>query len=417
MSQTLLKSIAIKNYRSCLNTDVDLHPQLSVLIGPNGSGKTNILQAIMLLKKLAFHDHYLRRFPEARGVSSDIRAVFDLEKRHATLRASVSTHADDSNRDVVEDSAQRWRFMSSDKRKISLEIPLSFPNDYRNRRFRLYPPGARPTRGQLTLWNAKELDPKAAWAFRDLERISQFCAGFRYYGASQFTNPSSCPVSFEIEADGRASGPVHLSGHAKLLYDIYSARKGASAEKYEQFMDIVGPSGLGLISGLSFREILTSSIDHTVSVGGKIEKRPKRKTLVVPQFRIGRQRLSPNQLSEGTFKTLALLFHVIISESTAVLIEEPEVCVHHGLLASILELIKSYSDQKQIILSTHSDYVLDRVSPDNVFRVTNNKARGTEVNHIPKSMTVKEMNALRRYLDTEGNLGEFWREGGLGDRS
>jgi predicted ATPase len=102
--------------------------------------------------------------------------------------------------------------------------------------------------------------------------------------------------------------------------------------------------------------------------------------------------------------------------STALLIEEPEVCVHHGLLSSILELIKSFSKRKQMILSTHSDYVLDHVSPENVYKVSSEPLAGTVVSHITKSMTAKELLALRDYLEREGNLGEYWREGGLGDR-
>jgi hypothetical protein len=200
------------------------------------------------------------------------------------------------------------------------------------------------------------------------------------------------------------------------LFEIYSASKVSTNSRYEQFIDIVGRKGLGLISDITFREVPTSSIDHSVRVGGKIEIRRRRKLLVVPQFRIGKQRLSPNQLSEGTFKTLALLFNVITTDSAALLIEEPEVCVHHGLLASILELIKSYSEQKQMIISTHSDYVLDHVAPENVFRVTFDRTLGTTAQYIPKSMSSRELAALRTYLEREGNLGEFWREGGLGDR-
>jgi predicted ATPase len=151
-------------------------------------------------------------------------------------------------------------------------------------------------------------------------------------------------------------------------------------------------------------------------VGGKVERRKRNRLLVIPQFRLGKQKLSPNQLSEGTFKTLALLFHLITDDATAVLIEEPEVCVHHGLLSSILELIKTASHRKQIILSTHSDYVLDHVSPENVFQISFDKAKGTVARHVPKSMTAREYAALREYLASEGNLGEYWREGGLGDR-
>jgi predicted ATPase len=181
-------------------------------------------------------------------------------------------------------------------------------------------------------------------------------------------------------------------------------------------MEIVGPKGLSLIDDLTFREVKSSSTEYSVRVGGKVERRRRENLLVIPQFKIGRQTLSPNQLSEGTFKTLALLFHIITEDSTALLIEEPEVCVHQGLLSSILELVKSYSNHKQMIMSTHSDYVLDHVRPDNVYRVSLQKAHGTIARPIRKTMTSKEFAALRDYLERDGNLGEYWREGGLGDR-
>ena len=90
--------------------------------------------------------------------------------------------------------------------------------------------------------------------------------------------------------------------------------------------------------------------------------------------------------------------------------------MHHGLLSSILEIVKTYSQHKQMIISTHSDYVLDRVSPENVFRVTFDKSSGTLARRIPEAMNRKEYSALRVYLEQDGNLGEYWREGGLGDQ-
>lgn len=139
----------------------------------------------------------------------------------------------------------------------------------------------------------------------------------------------------------------------------------------------------------------------------------KEKILVIPQFIIGRNELSPSQLSEGTFKTITLLFYLTTEKSSALLIEEPEVCVHHGLLSSIVELIKIYSGDKQIILSTHSDFVLDQVEPRNVYKVTRDKNEGTVVAPIEKSMSAAELSALKYYLQAEGNLGEYWRHGGL----
>ena len=201
-----------------------------------------------------------------------------------------------------------------------------------------------------------------------------------------------------------------------MLHAMYSASRAEGNRQYQRFIELVGPKGLRLIDDLTFRVVRSSSTEYSVRVGGKLERRKRENRLVIPQFKIGRQVLSPNQLSEGTFKTLVLLFHLITDDSSALLIEEPEVCVHHGLLASILEIIKSSSNRKQIILSTHSDFVLDHVRPENVLRVTFDKSLGTLVQSIKKTMTAKEFSALRDYLDTTGNLGEYWREGGLGDR-
>jgi predicted ATPase len=100
-------------------------------------------------------------------------------------------------------------------------------------------------------------------------------------------------------------------------------------------------------------------------------------------------------------------------QSSALLIKEPEVCVHHGLLSSIMELIKDYSKRKQIVVSTHSDFVLDRVEPRNVYQVTRSAEDGTDIRHLAKEMSAQEMKALKNYLETEGNLGEYWRHGGF----
>src|SRR5438132_8423464 len=48
----MIETLEIRNYRSCVDTSLVLQSDLSVLIGPNGSGKTNVLNAILLLKKL-----------------------------------------------------------------------------------------------------------------------------------------------------------------------------------------------------------------------------------------------------------------------------------------------------------------------------------------------------------------------------
>src|SRR3989344_5232748 len=44
-----LLSLGLKNFRNFSQKKIDFDPKLTVIIGPNGSGKTNILEAVLLL--------------------------------------------------------------------------------------------------------------------------------------------------------------------------------------------------------------------------------------------------------------------------------------------------------------------------------------------------------------------------------
>lgn len=411
----MLKRIVIENYRSCLRTRIDLHPKLSVLIGPNGTGKTNILQAIMLLKKLAQPPDFHGRSSVKPRTTSRIVATFGAGRATARLSARVGVQTSESNSDIMLDASQRWLIKGPRGERFATGLPLGVTAAYARgkapRRIlavgdRLYWPG-------VGIFSSREVP---AWAQPVLERVARHCLGIRYYGASQFTSPGTCPASFEIGLEGRHRVLRRIHGHARTLYDMYSVWKNPGRD-FKRFIEIVGPSGLRLIDDLTFKEVQSSSTEYSVRVGGKIERRKRKNLLIIPQFRIGKQTLSPNQLSEGTFKTLALLFHLMTEDSTALLIEEPEVCIHHGLLSSVLEIVKSHSELRQVVLSTHSDFVLDHVRPENVFRVTLEKSGGTAARHIQTTMTKREFAALREYLEKVGNLGEYWREGGFGDLS
>jgi energy-coupling factor transporter ATP-binding protein EcfA2 len=331
----MLKRIKIQSYRSCFNTTFECHPNLSVLIGPNGSGKTNILQAIMLLNRMMHQDTWRYLQTPAGGLASQLDFDFNVGRARAHLSTLVSTQTDDSNKDEVTRSRQRWTYFS---RNITFKTDNSLPL-ISGDSFITYSTAPIYQRGRMILRSRSLLNKQPKWS-RDAQlEIAYFCSKIRYYGASQFTNPGACPISFEIEREGKERKASRLTGHAKLLYDIYSASRSTDTEKFSRFFEIVGPNGLKLVDKISFKEVQTSSVNFTVKVGGRVEKRRRRQLLIIPQFRIGRQLLSPNQLSEGTFKTIALLFYVVTDESSALLIEEPEVCIHHGLLSSVLSVI------------------------------------------------------------------------------
>ncbi|HSR07704.1 MAG TPA: AAA family ATPase [Bryobacteraceae bacterium] len=416
----MLKSLTIEGYRSCAHTSLDLDTNLSVLIGANGSGKTNILQAILLLRKLVNLQPHRPNEPPG-TINPKLTAVYRIGDYQLQMDARVEAYTSESNNDIVTNVQEKWTVDHKENRTV-LNVPLvvTIGKDI-HEQFFMYASlikGADKSRKNMVQFmedNPVQAIPLAIRAH--LNNVAAFCKGIKYYGASQFTNPGSCAVSFEIDVDG--AGTLYRSsrheGHTRILYDMYRAYKKTDDPRFQQFLDVVGPQGVRLIDTVTFKEVETSATEHLVRVGGNVEIKKRKRLLVIPQFRIGRLRISPNQLSEGTFKTLVLLFHVVTADSTALLIEEPEVCIHHGLLSSILELIKLYSRNKVVIISTHSDFVLGSVDPENVHSVTYNRDEGTIVRHIRKTMSEQEYDALRKYLRTEGNLGEYWRHGGLSD--
>lgn len=408
----ILNAVRIEGFRSCERVSFSPHRQLSVLIGPNGSGKTNILQAITLITTAA--SRYPRhRSGEITASKSRILAEFLVGKVNLTLRSTLSYALDEDNKEAVIDARDEWRLgrIAERENKEWTDIPSAFLLASSNLPYNLRIQGRqyRIMRSALPTTNKKRATDLEKYA----KRAAEFLSRITYYSAAQFTNPLKCPSSIEIDEDGDLVGSGRSRReHQQFLFDLFRLSEGEST-KYEAYKSLIGRKGLNLISDVHWKKVLVPSSVVEVRTGGKIVRRKRQRVLLVPSVTIGSDRISFSQLSEGTFKTIALIFYLVTDNSDLLLIEEPEVCVHHGLLASVIELIKAQSREKQIIFSTHSDFVLDQVDPENVFSVTRQNSGSTTIKSLASGYSQKRIEALREFLHTTGNLGEFWRQGGL----
>ena len=52
-----ISHVRLKGYKSIIDTKVDLHPGLNIIIGPNGSGKTNFLEFLEKILHVHFPPH------------------------------------------------------------------------------------------------------------------------------------------------------------------------------------------------------------------------------------------------------------------------------------------------------------------------------------------------------------------------
>jgi hypothetical protein len=352
-----------------------------------------------------------------------MRVVFRVGDTRVGYSASINYVTTEQNADDIVSAVENWDIGFQDGSVGRSELPLSvlrIPSresfwmlaEHMSWKERQKSP-SMPIQEIASRISAEMVEP----AFKPvLVEVAKFVSKMNYYSASQFTNPSDCPPFFELESEGLSSRRYGYArgGHTRFLRDLYNLKE-KNMIGFQEYCSLVGKEGVNLVDRIDFHPVDLPSSDIELRSGGEIVKKKVRRTLIVPHFVIHGAKLSPAQLSEGTFKTLAVLLYLSTDKSDLLLLEEPEVCIHHGLLSSLIELVKTYSREKQIVLSTHSDYVVDLLKPENVLLVRKTKKEGTVVSQLTAAMSAKNYEALKNYLGISGNLGEYWRHTGFED--
>lgn len=397
-----IKKFDIFNYRSCIKTRVEILTDLTTLIGINRVGKSNILNSIQLLKRINRNRYFHQPSLFEKLSHTRLELLLEIDGQIFNLKADIYYDTNESNIEEIYSAELKVKNITKTNSKwLEIDADLFEFVDYVNKT------SSKVDVNQIRLRKDKPIEE-----VRFAIELITYLTNISYYSATQFSDPTKCPISLELE-DSRLVRPYRKSKtHEQFLYDLYRAYK-TDEKSFKKYINTVNQNGIGLIDNITFFDHNIPSSSLKVRAGGQVQKIDKVKNIVVPSIIIDGLNLSPNQLSEGTFKTLALVFYILNDESDLLLIEEPEVCVHHGLLSSVIELIKTQSKHKQIFISTHSDYVLDKLEPENIILVKRTKETGTIANSLPKSLSKNDFKALKDYLKESGNLGEYWKEGGF----
>ena len=116
-----------------------------------------------------------------------------------------------------------------------------------------------------------------------------------------------------------------------------------------------------------------------------------------------------SRLSDGTVQYMALLSILLHPDPPPlVCIEEPELGLHPDLLPELAKLLIDASHRMQLIVTTHSDILVDALTevPESV--VVCEKHKGSTV------MKRLSGNELSAWLQDDYGLGQLWRKGELG---
>ncbi|MCX6865307.1 MAG: AAA family ATPase [Verrucomicrobia bacterium] len=367
------------------NNGIDL-VALNVFIGPNGSGKSNLIEAISLLR--AAPKEFADVTRKGGGVTEWIWkgdpkgvASVDVVIEHP--------HSEIPLRHVIEFRAEAQRFKLVDER-VTESIEPPWGGDAIS-----YYHGLKDGKPMVLTTTGAERSVSDALVRPDCSIVGQL------FDPSSFAELASLSQNYEKVriyrewAFGRSAvfrEPQQADMRNNFLEDDFSnlglflskLRKTPKAKK-------------AIIENL--RKLYDGLTDfEVVAEGGSVQVFFTEGDFVIPAAR----------LSDGTLRFLCLLAILCDPEPPPLIcIEEPELGLHPDILPTVADLLKSASERTQIIVTTHSDILVDAMTdcPESVVVCEKHKGQ-TEMTRLSASELAVWLEKYR--------LGQLWIQGQLG---
>jgi predicted ATPase len=403
----LLREIKIKNLLSFGPEGVTLEMRpLNVLIGPNGSGKSNLIEAIALLRSTAVvssptsvgdlrdvvrrgggaaewiwkaempRSQRLRLSAESGGVRrAYIEAIIENLKGRPPLRHVLSFREFKHSLDIVDEQIEKFH-PSPGK-----DIAHFYYRFQKGHPVITVKHKQRPlTRETVDLSESIVGQRRDAETFPEINYLAGAYDGIMIYREWTFGRTSVF----------RAPQPADLRG-APLQEDF------SNLGLFLNYLRGIPSAKSVIIERL--RDLYEGLEDFDVNIrGGTVELFLTEGDFVIPAKR----------LSDGTMRYLCLLAILCDPDPPPLIcIEEPELGLHPDLLPKIADLLVEASLRTQLIVTTHSDILVDAMTDHAEDVVVFEKHEGrTEANRLQNS----ELQAwLEKY-----RLGQLWTRGQIG---
>lgn len=385
--QSFLRNITARNVLSFgpEGMSLDLQP-LNVLIGPNGSGKSNLLEVISLLQ--AAPQELIRPLREGGGVPNWIwqgqqtkpavvsasvhipRGASHLEVKH-TLEISDFFQMSIVNRERIETEVPRsevlYRYSSSDP-----DTPLLKPYGKLDEQ--------RLNREDLNQQESILSQLKDPFEFMELINLSTLYGRIRLYREWEFGRKAI--IRQPMRSDVRPSPLDEDFSNLGMFLNRLRRYPRTKATMFEKLHDIY--------DGITDYELFFE--------GGTVGLYFTEGDFLIPASR----------LSDGSLRYLCLLAILLDPEPPPlVAIEEPEMGLHPDLIPNLADLLVEASSRCQLVVTTHSDALIDALTERPECVVVCEKHEGqTEMRRLDRSDLTYWLEKYR--------LGQLWNTGELG---
>jgi AAA domain, putative AbiEii toxin, Type IV TA system len=131
------------------------------------------------------------------------------------------------------------------------------------------------------------------------------------------------------------------------------------------------------------------------------------------QFFVNNEWVKWHELSNGARRSFYIIGNVTYATTDQIiLIEHPELAIHPHQLALLMNFLKSESEDKQIIISTHSPQVLNCLGADELDRIIvarHEGKAGTKLYHLSE----EEKGYASEFMEKEAFLSDYWMLSGF----
>ncbi len=320
-----IRHLTLKNWRTFKNLSIPVGQRL-VIIGPNASGKSNLLDSIRFLRDLAVPGGGLQDAVRSRGGLSRIRCLFARNNHHGWVGISV---------EIGDDDGETWTYsisVRSEPRGLHRAVVAQ----------------ELVKRGDEVLLERPDADDVAdperlmqtaleqISANRDFRPVADFLADTRYLHLVPQVIRDSARAGDLIDDPFGGDFIARMNRVASKTRDAWLRQVTAA-------LRIAVPQ--------------FSSLEVTVDASGRphLESR-------YTNWRVSGARQDERDLSDGTLRLIGLLWSLVEvgRKGAPVLLEEPELSLHPGVIRMLPTVLAraQRSNRAQIILTTHSPELL-----------------------------------------------------------
>ena len=420
----MLKRIKIQGYKSLVDLEVNFG-HLAVLVGPNASGKSNFLDALHLLSRVATSRTLKEAFdPPYRGHALEsftfgeegIKSL--LEQETVSFSIEVDVQLSPKIVENVNRQIQKMRRVRLDEdESVSRRSPPTVRSQ--NLRYRIEIE-MLPKLGTLRVANEylaalnttgevnqkrkpflEQIDNQLHLRMEGQARPAHYDRGLNYSILSMAHYPPHHPhlvamrqelaswftFYFEPRERMRLPNPVKEVHHIGLMGEDLAAFLNTSRGLNPRQFESIEKSLHAMIPSIT-------GIEVGVNALGEVEL----------NLREGEKRVSARGLSEGTLRILGLLTLVGAAEPPALVgFEEPENGVHPRRIRRIARFLETRMllEDIQFIVTTHSSLLPDLIPPESVY-VCRKVAGNTEI----EPLTMMYLGPLWKRVDIEDVLAD-----------